>query len=57
MKPSTLQFVSGLLLAGAVGTAVHWYDRARRVQDAIEYMVEDQLDDPDEALQRWSGEE
>lgn len=56
MKPFTLQFVSGLLLAGAVGTAVHWYDRARRVQDAIQYMVEDEID-ADDALRAWSGEE
>lgn len=57
MKPFTLQFVSGLLLAGAVGTAVHWYDRSKRALDAIQYMVEDELDNPDDALRAWSGEE
>ena len=57
MKPNTLTFVSGLLLAGVVGTAVHWRDRAKRLQDAIEYMVDDQLDDADEAVRLWSGEE
>jgi hypothetical protein len=51
---NTLTFVSGLLLASAVGTAVHWYDRAKRSQDAIMYMVED---DADEILKEWSGEE
>lgn len=57
MKANTLTFVSGLLLAGVTGVAVHWYDRAKRMQDAIEYMVEDELDDPDEALKAWSGEQ
>ena len=56
MKPSTLSFVSGLLLAGATGVAVHWYDRAHRLQDAIEYMVGEEVD-ADEALREWSGEE
>ena len=55
MKPNTLTFVSGLLLAGIVGTAVHWYDRSKRLQDVIEYIVEDELD-ADEALKAWSGE-
>lgn len=54
MRPNTLTFVSGILLAGMTGTAVHWYDRAKRSQDAIMYMVED---DPDEVLKEWSGEE
>lgn len=57
MNSNTLLFVSGLLLAGATGVAVHWYDRAHRLQDAIEYMVSDEIDDPDEALKAWSGEE
>jgi hypothetical protein len=52
-----LPFVSGLLLATATGVAVHWYDRAHRLQDAIEYMVGDEIDDPDEVLKAWSGEE
>ena len=56
MKTNTLTFVSGLLLAGATATAVHWYDKARRAQDAIMYMVEDEVD-ADEALRAWSGEE
>lgn len=56
MKPNTLTFVSGLLLAGVVGTAVHWRDRAKRLQDAIEYMVDDDID-ADDALRAWSGEE
>ena len=55
MKPNTLTFVSGLLLATVAGTAVHWRDRAKRLQDVIEYMVEDELD-ADEALKAWSGE-
>ena len=55
MKPNTLTFVSGLLLAGMVGAAVHWYDRSKRLKDVIEYMVEDELD-ADEALKAWSGE-
>lgn len=55
MKPNTLTFVSGLLLAGVVGTAVHWRSRAKRLQDVIEYMVEGELD-ADEALKAWSGE-
>lgn len=54
MRPNTLTFVSGLLLATATGVAVHWYDRAKRATDAIQYMVED---DPDEVLKAWSGEE
>ncbi len=57
MKPNTLTFVSGLLLATATGVAVHWYDRASRLKDAIEYMVDDITEDPDEALKAWSGEE
>lgn len=57
MRPNTLTFVSGLLLAAATGTAVHWYDRAKRATDAIQYMVEDELDDPDEILKQWSGEQ
>ena len=56
MRGSTLSFVSGLLLATATGVAVHWYDRAHRLQDAIEYMVSDEVD-ADEALREWSGEE
>jgi hypothetical protein len=54
VSENTLTFVSGLLLSAAVGTAVHWYDRAKRAHDAIEYMVED---DADEILKEWSGEE
>lgn len=57
MRPNTLTFVSGLLLAAATGAAVHWYDRAKRATDAIQYMVEDELDDPDEILKQWSGEQ
>lgn len=60
VRSNTLTFVSGLLLATATGAAVHWYDRASRLKDAIEYMVEDitdDPDDPDEALKAWSGEE
>lgn len=56
VRPNTLTFVSGLLLAGVVGTAVHWRDRAKRLQDAIEYMVDDDID-ADDALRAWSGEE
>jgi len=56
VKPHALQFVSGLLLASAVGTAVHWYDKAKRAQDAIMYMMEDEID-ADGALKAWSGEE
>lgn len=56
MKANTLTFVSGLLLAGVTGVAVHWYDRAQRMQDAIEYMVEDDMD-ADDALKEWSGEQ
>lgn len=56
MKPNTLTFVSGLLLAGVTGVAVHWYDRAKRAQDAIMYMVDDEMD-ADDALKAWSGEE
>lgn len=56
VKPNTLTFVGGLLLAGAVGVAVHWYDRAQRATDAIMYMVEDEID-ADDALRAWSGEE
>jgi hypothetical protein len=57
VKPNTLTFVSGLLLATVAGTAVHWHDRAKRLQDVIQYMVEDELDDADEAVRLWSGEE
>ena len=49
MRPNTLTFVSGLLLSAAVGAAVHWYDRAKRAQDAIAYMIEDEIDIPDDA--------
>lgn len=56
-RSNTLMFVSGLLLAAATGTAVHWYDRAKRAIDAIQYMVQDELDDPDEVLKAWSGEQ
>jgi hypothetical protein len=37
--------------------AVHWYDRAHRLQDAIQYMVDGEVDDPDEVLKAWSGED
>jgi hypothetical protein len=57
LRSNTLTFVSGLLLAGATSVAVHWYDRAHRLQDAIEYMVQDEIEDADEALRSWSGEE
>lgn len=57
MKPNTLTFVSGLLLAATTGTAVYWHDRAKRATDAIQYMVEEEMDDPDEILKAWSGEE
>lgn len=56
-QTNTLTFVSGLLLATATGVAVHWYDRAKRATDAIQYMVEEEMDDPDEILKAWSGEE
>lgn len=54
MVESKLLFVSGLLLAGAAVFGTHWYDRAKRAQDAIQYMVEDELDDADEALKAWT---
>lgn len=57
VRTNTLTFVSGILLAGMTGVAVHWHARAKRAQDAIMYMVEDELDDPDEALKLWSGEQ
>jgi hypothetical protein len=56
VRSNTLQFVSGLLLATATGVAVHWRDKAKRAQDAIMYMVEDEID-ADDALKAWSGEE
>lgn len=56
VKANTLTFVSGLLLAATTGVAVHWYDRAKRATDAIQYMVEDEID-ADAALRAWSGEE
>lgn len=55
MKANTLTFVSGLLLAGATSAAVHWYDRAKSLRDAVEYMV-DQEDDVDEVLRMWTQE-
>ena len=55
MKP--LDFLSGLILAGAVGAAVHWRAKALRAQDAVMYMVEDGIeDDADEALRLWLEE-
>jgi hypothetical protein len=57
VRPNTLTFISGLMLAGATGAVVHWYDRAKRLQDAIEYMVDAEIDDADEALRAWSGED
>jgi len=56
VKENTLTFLSGLILAGAVGAAVHWRAKAKRAQDAIMYMVEDEVDDADEALRLWSEE-
>lgn len=52
MKPNTLTFVSGLLLAGVTGVAVHWYDRAQRATDAISYMVE-QDEELEEIVEQW----
>ena len=57
VKENTLTFLSGLILAAAVGAAVHWRAKALRAQDAIMYMVEDGIeDDADEALRLWSEE-
>lgn len=56
MVESKLIFLGGLLLTGAAVFGTHWYDRAHRLQDAIEYMVQDEIDDADDALRAWSGE-
>ena len=52
VKPNTLTFVSGLLLAGMTGVAVHWYDRAQRATDAISYMVE-QDEELEQIVEQW----
>jgi hypothetical protein len=56
VRPNTLTFVSGLILATVTGTAVYWRDKAVRARDAIEYMVSVE-EDPDEILKEWSGEQ
>lgn len=56
MSDSKLIFVGGLLLAGAAVFGTHWYDRAKRAQDAIQYMVEDEADF-DLELRELTGEQ
>jgi hypothetical protein len=56
VKPNTLTFINGLILATATGVAVHFYDRVIRLRDAVEYMVGEEID-ADAALKAWSGEE
>lgn len=38
-------WITSLILVAVAMWGQYWYDRARRLQDAIAYMIEEEIDD------------
>lgn len=40
-----LLWVTMMILVGVAVWGQHWYDRAHRLMDAMQYMIEEEVDD------------